>query len=190
MRAHSGATEIDTHMPLEISKPREVAEIAPAESQTGSSHPEPQPTEALTPERTEEPPQPTEAQKEDAFKKLKRSMATKVIEKSDLIANSLIEATIKGNSNSARIVVGLVDKRRKTRRQLKALKRSVNGATPRHSVTFDLAESPEWDDDDDGKPIRRAPPAPPEHAPSDPAPSDPAALEVPQEKETHDEAHD
>jgi hypothetical protein len=49
--------------------------------------------------------------KDNAYKTLRRAMKEKVIAESGNIAQALIDSTKEGNSNSARILVGLVDKR-------------------------------------------------------------------------------
>jgi hypothetical protein len=51
--------------------------------------------------------------KEDAFKQLRRAVGKEVREKSTEIAQSLVQSTLDGNSNNARLVVSLVDKRKK-----------------------------------------------------------------------------
>jgi hypothetical protein len=73
--------------------------------------------------------------KRKALKELRRAVGSEVLEKSTEIAQSLVNSTLKGNSNSARIVVALVDKRIKK----KELKKPVE-VTCGHSVAINLAE--------------------------------------------------
>lgn len=81
----------------------------------------------------------TEAENKNAFKKLRRAVGDKVIEQSDKIAESLVQSTLKGNSNSARIVVGLVGKQRKNKSKLEKLKKAAVQGGPDHCTAYDLA---------------------------------------------------
>jgi hypothetical protein len=66
--------------------------------------------EAQAPSTEKRPKKPA---KEDAFKQLRRAVGKEVREQSGEIAKSLVQSTLKGNSNNARLVVSLVDKRKK-----------------------------------------------------------------------------
>jgi hypothetical protein len=79
--------------------------------------------------------------KRKALKSLRRAVGSKVLEKSTEIAQSLVDSTLKGNPNSARIVVALVDKRIKK----KELKKVVEGKCT-HSVAINLAEDDPYED--------------------------------------------
>jgi hypothetical protein len=92
---------------------------------------------------------PAKPAKEDALKKLRRAVGDEVREQSVTIAKSLVDSTLKGNSNSARLVVSLVDKRPKNKAELKKLK-MVASKTHR-STAMDLASEPEWQDEDNHK---------------------------------------
>lgn len=87
--------------------------------------------------------------KEDALKKLRRAVGNEVREKSDKIAKSLVDSTLKGNSNSARLVVSLVDKRPRNKAELKKLKKAAS--KPHRSTAMDLASEPQWQDEDNHK---------------------------------------
>jgi len=74
-----------------------------------------------------------------------------------MIATSLVDATIKGNSNSARIVVGLVDKRPRNKREKKQLKDAALANLRGVQKAIDLAAEPEWQDGVDGDPAAALP---------------------------------
>ena len=178
--------------PKSKSKQKNVVSIA-------SANPDPQ--EGETPAPADE--DSHAARPGEALKKLKRAVGKKVLEQSDKIAESLVKATIEGNSNSARIVVGLVDKRRKSTAQQKKLKKAVEEVESTHSVAMDLAEGPDWDDDDDGHPIDKSGKANSGNTESDAMlsgfedltqqtedPTSPTEESIPPTKETHHEAED
>jgi hypothetical protein len=71
---------------------------------------EAQQNEAEAPSTQKRPKKPA---KEDAFKQLRRAVGKEVRERSGEIAKSLVDSTLEGNSNNARLVVSLVDKRKK-----------------------------------------------------------------------------
>ena len=83
-----------------------------------------------------------------AFKELRRALSKEVLAKSTKIAASLVQNTIDGNSNSARIVVGLVDKRKRSKTAMSRLKKAALNAKPTQSVARDLAADPEWKDEE------------------------------------------
>jgi hypothetical protein len=91
-----------------------------------------------------------EPEKDHAYKKLRRAMGKEVGERSVDIAKSIVDSTVKGNSNSARILVGLVDKRPKTKSELKKLKKTALEGLPLKSTAIDLAAEPQWQDDEHG----------------------------------------
>ena len=59
-----------------------------------------------------------------------------------------MQNTIDGNSSTARIVVGLVDTRGKSKSELRKLKKAALEIETRKSVARDLATDPPWTDDD------------------------------------------
>jgi hypothetical protein len=73
--------------------------------------------------------------KRDAFKQLRQAVGEEVRAKSGEIAKSLVESTLQGNSNNARLVVSLVDKRKKKKIEAE----SKLGK----SVAMDLAAMPQ-----------------------------------------------
>jgi hypothetical protein len=56
--------------------------------------------------------------REGAYKKLRKAMENEVNNRCDKIAKSLVDSTENGNSNSARIVVSLVEKKPKKKRRV------------------------------------------------------------------------
>jgi hypothetical protein len=92
---------------------------------------------------------PAKPAKEDALKKLRRAVGNQVRENSEKIAKSLVDSTLKGNSNSARLVVALVDKRPRNKAELKKLTKAVSKT--RRSTAMDLASEPQWQDEDNQK---------------------------------------
>jgi hypothetical protein len=116
----------------------------PAESQTvDSADNKESPGESPADEPNQE-----SAQQETAFKKLRRAVGKEVSNRSAKIAKSLVDHTIKGNSNSARIVVGLVDKRRRSKSEMNKLKEAALNPKPGRSVAIDLASDPPWKDEE------------------------------------------
>jgi len=77
----------------------------------------------------------------NAFKKLRRAVRAKVRKESEKIAESLINSALEGNSSSARIMVSLVEKKKKDKSKLKG-KRG-------HSLALDLASDPQLPPEDD-----------------------------------------
>jgi hypothetical protein len=84
--------------------------------------------------------------KEVPLGKLRQALGDKVLARTDDIAQSLIENTIKGNSNTARLVVSLVDKKPVTSADLKKLERAAQKKKKPKSVAIDLASDPQWRD--------------------------------------------
>ena len=117
-------------------------------------------------------PNPDNAQQETAFKKLRRAVGKEVSSKSDEIAVSLVQHTIDGNSNTARIVVGLVDKRRRSKAEMNKLKQAALDPRRTRSVAVDLASDQQWKDEDI------------DHSVGDPAASDQKRREA-DETQTH-----
>lgn len=85
-------------------------------------------------------------QKEVPLRKLRRAVGDKVLEQTDQIAESLINNTIKGNSNTARLVVSLVDKKPVTPADLKQLKKVARKPKKLQTAAMDLASDPPWRD--------------------------------------------
>ncbi|MGB6689323.1 MAG: hypothetical protein WBE76_15935 [Terracidiphilus sp.] len=78
---------------------------------------------------------------QDAFKQLRQAVGKEVREQSTEIAQSLVKSTLAGNSNNARLVVSLVDKRKKKKIEVE----SKLGK----SVAMDLAAMPQCPPEDD-----------------------------------------
>lgn len=87
-----------------------------------------------------------EPESESAFKSLRRAVGKEVSKKSGQIAKSLVQGTLDGNANSARIVMALVDKRAKKSSQPK---RAGAKGESRRSAAIDLAAEPQWKDEDE-----------------------------------------
>jgi hypothetical protein len=86
-------------------------------------------------------PRPKKPAKQDAFKQLRQAVGKEVREQSTKIAQSLVKSTLEGNSNNARLVVSLVDKRKKKKIEVK----SKRG----ESVALNLAAEPQCPPEDD-----------------------------------------
>jgi hypothetical protein len=100
---------------------------------------EAQQKEAQAPSTQKRPKKPA---KEDAFKQLRRAVGKEVREKSGEIAKSLVQSTLEGNSNNARLVVSLVDKRKKKKIEAE----SKRG----EEMAIDLASQPQSPPEDEG----------------------------------------
>jgi hypothetical protein len=140
----------------------EEAEIQKSESAEESREPAPATptsTEPTAPESAS-----TEPAKNDPLKKLKRAVGKKVLEQTDTIAESLVKATIAGNSNSARIVVSLVDKRRRSESEIRKLRKAALSHKSGVSKAIELRDGPEWKDEDEAK-LAGDPPASDEQPP-------------------------
>jgi len=94
--------------------------------------------EAQDPLTQERPKKPA---KQDAFKQLRQAVGKEVREKSSQIAKSLVQSTLDGNSNNARLVVSLVDKRKKKKIEVES-KRGEN-------MAMNLAAEPQCPPEDD-----------------------------------------
>jgi hypothetical protein len=123
--------------------PEKTALQAPAPTDPAAETPvlQPPPAKADSPQ--------SEKEQDDAFKKLRRAVGKKVSERSDEIAKSLVQHAIDGNSNTARIVVGIVDKKKRTKSELKRLKKAALETKPVESTALNLAKDELWTDDDD-----------------------------------------
>lgn len=75
------------------------------------------------------------------MKKLRQAIGKEVREQSEEIARSLVKSTLAGNSSNARLVVSLVDKRKKKKIEAE----SKRG----ESVAINLAAEPQWPSEDD-----------------------------------------
>ena len=88
--------------------------------------------------------------KVDAFRFLRQAVSEEVHKEAAAIATALIQSVKDGNSNSARIVVSLIDKRARRRRDTKKSKPTPQ--TPTRSVAMDLAAQPPYTGpDEDGE---------------------------------------
>jgi hypothetical protein len=79
----------------------------------------------------------------NALKQLRRAVRKKVREQSTEIADSLVTSALAGNSSSARIMVSLVEKKKK-----KDKSKAIEGK-PLRSLALDLASDPECPPEDD-----------------------------------------
>ncbi len=122
-----------------------------AEDVTEPTSAEPTSTEPASTELVTTEPASTKPAKNDPYKRLKRAVGNKVLEKSETIADSLVKATIAGNSNSARIVVGLVDKRRRSPSEMKKLRKAALSHKSGVSKAIDLRNERDWTDEDEAK---------------------------------------
>ncbi len=91
-------------------------------------------------EQTNANPAPGEAG--DAYKQLRHAVREKVRQQSEEIAASLVNSTLEGNSSSARIMVSLVEKKKKKNKSREKGKRG-------HSLALDLASDPQVRPEDD-----------------------------------------
>jgi hypothetical protein len=106
---------------------------------------DPQPSDAET-----DSPQP-EKERNDAYKRLRRAVGKKVSAQSSAIADALVKHTIEGNSSTARILVGIVDKKKRSRSQIKRVKMAALEAKPPESPAINLANDDPWTGHDDDK---------------------------------------
>lgn len=78
----------------------------------------------------------------NAFKQLRRAVRKKVREQSAELAESLVNSALEGNSSSARIMVSLVEKKKKKHK-------SEDNGKPLESLALDLASDPQCPPEDD-----------------------------------------
>jgi hypothetical protein len=96
-----------------------------------------------------------EAGKDSAYKRLRRAVGKEVSGQSEMIAKSLVESTLAGNSSCARIVVSLVDKKKRTSSEQKKLKKAALDSKPVRTTAMNLADDALWENEDEAKPSPR-----------------------------------
>jgi hypothetical protein len=104
-------------------------------SKSRAKAPEPEPEPVV---RLDE----TNPEQEGAYKILRRDVGRTVRKNSTKIAESLVKSALEGNSNSARLLVSLVNRKKNKKTPVKT----------RHgpSVAMNLAEEPQWKGEENG----------------------------------------